>query len=422
MTKDAALADDLQDPTTGSPATNPFAFQNIGRFIPCSLTTTVSNTAPPIPSGGDYTNPYLLGQSTTGYRYHFATCLFEYFSALQNPNQDYTPNVSIDMDYNISGYSDAVCANAYPGVGAYSTNNTATGNYTSPVAVPNTNGTSNINGSSFSNGQTGYAKTAGSADPLMIRAINANAHAFPSDWYDAETTVGSDGWINVNTASWKVLACVPLVPLMNSDNTNNNGKTDWVNTQNLAKAIVYFRDIDDGSVVGSKHPHGPFHNLWELNLVPGFATAAIPPGNGKFPPLPWSAGNYPPNATCGDYFSDPARSGATAYPLNNNMANMYRTVDDWEYTSLMVNRVSNLLTVRSDTFTAYMQVQAWQNVGTPAAQMVAQRRAAYIFDRSSTAGLNNGVMNLLKSQSTTGQIWYPMSTNPTLRVYNVPTN
>ena len=419
MTKDAALADDLQDPLVGSPATNPFGFQNIGRFVPCSLTTAVSNTTPPIPSGGDYVNPYIGAGATTGYRYHFALCLFEYFSAQQNPNEDYTPNVTTDMDWIHT--SDSSTNNAYPGIGLLgslppippgNTDLSQSGgtNATSPVPVPNSNGITDRSVGGLDSG------TAGTAN------LRSNLAGYnPQSYFDAETTVGSDGLINVNTASWKVLACVPLVPFMNSDNLNNSGQTDWKNTETLAKKIVYFRDIDDGSVPGSKHPHGPFRTLWELNLVPGFATFCLP--GYAFQATPPTA---MVNASCGDYFSDPARSSTALplrpYPLMGNMSNAYRALNDWEYTSLMVNRVSNLLTVRSDTFTAYLQVQAWQNVGTPRAQMVAQRRAAYIFDRSSTSGLNTAAMELMQSQSTTGQIWAPMSTNPTLKVFSVPTN
>jgi len=61
----------------------------------------------------------------------------------------------------------------------------------------------------------------------------------------------------------------------------------------------------------------------------------------------------------------------------------------------MVTRVSNLLTTRSDSFTAYVVVQGWRNVGTPWPELVVQRRAALVLDRSGSipGGSNNSVLS-----------------------------
>src|SRR5436305_3419515 len=42
----------------------------------------------------------------------------------------------------------------------------------------------------------------------------------------------------------------------------------------MAQAIVYFRDVDDQSVVGERHPHGPFKSIVELNQVRNTAVGA----------------------------------------------------------------------------------------------------------------------------------------------------
>ena len=55
---------------------------------------------------------------------------------------------------------------------------------------------------------------------------------------------------------------------------------------------------------------------------------------------------------------------------------------DFEKQFLAFNRISNLVTIRSDSFTAYVLVQGWRNVGSANPEMVVQRRAAFIADRS----------------------------------------
>jgi hypothetical protein len=49
---------------------------------------------------------------------------------------------------------------------------------------------------------------------------------------------------------------------------------------------------------------------------------------------------------------------------------------------LGLTRISNLITTRSDSFTVYAQVQAWQNVGTQMPTLIATKRAAALLDRS----------------------------------------
>ena len=50
----------------------------------------------------------------------------------------------------------------------------------------------------------------------------------------------------------------------------------------------------------------------------------------------------------------------------------------------MLTRVSNLITTRSDVFTAYMLLEGWENAGTPKASLKVSRRAAFFLDRSQT--------------------------------------
>jgi hypothetical protein len=62
--------------------------------------------------------------------------------------------------------------------------------------------------------------------------------------------------------------------------------------------------------------------------------------------------------------------------------------DDWLSQNIMVDRVSNLLTTRSDSFTVYVVVQGWRNAyaqptGTgPWPELVVEKRMAMTVDRS----------------------------------------
>src|SRR5207302_258 len=63
-------------------------------------------------------------------------------------------------------------------------------------------------------------------------------------------------------------------------------------------------------------------------------------------------------------------------------------LNDFEEQFLMLNRISNLITTRSDSFTVYIIVQGWRNAGTSTPQLVVQRRAAMIVDRSNVTGVS----------------------------------
>jgi len=166
----------------------------------------------------------------------------------------------------------------------------------------------------------------------------------------AQDNVGVEGLININTASWKVLSMLPLTPSPG-------------NTQALAQAIALYRD-GDGTAA---HPtHGPFTSIFDLNLVPGFQTA-----ENAFTPV-----------TPSSFFGllSPADSGFGTASANHGSP--LGSEEDYQGDCLELTRISNLITTRSDTFTIYVVLQGWQNVGTATAQPTVTRRFAYIVDRS----------------------------------------
>jgi len=159
-----------------------------------------------------------------------------------------------------------------------------------------------------------------------------------------QDNVGIEGLININTASWKVLSMLPFVP-------NNPG----VNRQ-IAQNIVNYRLTN-----------GPFMSIFDLNQVPGFQneTGAV----GPISAAPSSGTGLVSPADAGFETSSPS-AAATGVS------------EDYQWDCLTLDRISNLITTRSDTFTIYVVLQGWQNVGTANAQPMVTRRFAYIVDRS----------------------------------------
>jgi DNA uptake protein ComE-like DNA-binding protein len=134
------------------------------------------------------------------------------------------------------------------------------------------------------------------------------------------------GRININTAPWFVIAQLPWV-------SQRKGGTDY----SLAQAIVKYRDE-------LKTPKG-FESIGELMNVTGMDYYKTQTGDlTGFPDLT-------PGGSTGD--------GAP---------------DDFEERDVIFARISNLVTVRSDVFTAYILVR----IGTDGPQ----KRAMAILDRS----------------------------------------
>jgi hypothetical protein len=323
--------------------------EQIGRCVPVLLNST-GNPAISIDDysmSGAYT-PTSTSQSSSTFqnilpaqwRYHFGLELFNQFTAVSNPESDYLPNIE-------------------PG----SWKGTVV-----PYPVSNTTATK-----------------FGSTTP----ANSGN-----------EDGVGVEGPINVNTASWRVLAALELIP--------RSQDPQGVLNEHLAQAIVHYRDVDDGvtrysavtlsgqtvttapgATVLPPRGHGPFNSLLELNQV--FDYTAGP--TGTTPNLRRIYANTFQNAfgTLPANLSTEAMRHQWGYytPGPSQTATGNLQIDDWVPQYLMVNRVSNLLTTRSDTFTVYVVVQGWRNVttanSTAAAgtlpELVVQRRMAMTVNR-----------------------------------------
>lgn len=228
----------------------------------------------------------------------------------------------------------------------------------------------------------------------------------PATAYD----VGDQGLVNINTAPLPVLAAVPWV-------RNADPVLERAVNVNIARSIIAHRE-----------KNGPFGSLFDLNAVRiidpangnetaltlrigGGGLAFTPPAdpgtnpgntevfigsfvqnltndNGDFSPL-GDAGEVPYTARPVPDPAFPGRRGnrnTDGSPVvSTNVGELRRPSGDFESQFLVITAVSNLLTTRSDTFTAYLVIEGWRNAGTPSATRVLQRRYAYLLDRTSVA-------------------------------------
>jgi hypothetical protein len=149
------------------------------------------------------------------------------------------------------------------------------------------------------------------------------------------------GRINVNTAPWFVIAQLP-----------------WMNPA-LAQAIVAYRDktaVPSGPDYSSRPGEAGFASIAELNYVVSNAAQ-------------FSMDYYGRDSVDMTGFPDLTPSDNAA--------------DDFEERDVIFSRVSNLTTVRSDVFTAYILVRI--GIDGP------QKRVLAIFDRSQVNSINDRV-------------------------------
>jgi hypothetical protein len=173
-----------------------------------------------------------------------------------------------------------------------------------------------------------------------------------------EETVPVDGLVNVNSTPWRVLAAVPWVPATTAGYAATNAA--------IGQAIAKYRDVNDGS----GKPHGPFRSLFELNEV------AVPGGKLRDVLGPSTSSDFTPDK--GNLSPlDPTTEGGP-----DNVSG------DFESVFNAMTRVSNLVTTRSDSYTAYILIQGWRGAETPSPHLVVQRRAAIIIDRSAVTPQN----------------------------------
>jgi hypothetical protein len=329
----------LTDPIYGTASGNNFAIEQVGRFCPIGRADALYSITYRTVVDDFWLPPSGLTISPT-WLYHWSTRLFDYLT-VQSPQLDLLPDVD-------PGVSDPNLFRQYFSYPVSTVN--------PPVPVANSNG--------------------------------AAANAEPNSTGSTEEAATVQGLININTAPWRVLAAVPWVPAAYPNHATDN--------VNIALSIAYYRDVDDGTGATPVRGHGPFKSIFELSNVPLHPFLPTPdmPTPAGLPPLlrdffTYSTGANYPFALTSDLGDLTAVYGNTMYPVLGDFKSQY----------MMINRVSNLITTRSDSFTAYVLLQGWRAAETPNAALVVQRRAAFLIDRSGVTPINSTpTVNFVPSQ------------------------
>jgi hypothetical protein len=225
-----------------------------------------------------------------------------------------------------------------------------------------------------------------------------------------------DGLININTAPAEVLR---LIPWVNADSSNSASLANATAANKLiANAIVKYRTGKYGTTpLGAPNDHMNmtagttryFHNLFELNKVidtlgaggnaslrtNGFTTGGTWGTESSNPDTSATFSGVPTFKTHdnGDFSPLTPANFFGAFGTTNEGAND-QTANDFESQFLQLTAVSNLITTRSDTFTVYIVVEGWTNTGTSNATRVAQRRLAFLVDRTGVTSTNNRVVKI----------------------------
>ncbi len=200
------------------------------------------------------------------------------------------------------------------------------------------------------------------ADPNFQNLFKYLTVMDPNDHGQPVTETRIKGRININTAPWFVLAQLPWV-------SYNTWVSYNITNYDLARSIVAYRDktiAPDGFDYSGRPGPSGFRNIGELMNV-SIDTNSL------------DRMDY--------YVGNPIPIGlATPSPTDCNG-------DAFEERDVIFDRISNLITVRSDVFTAYILVR----IGTNGPQ----KRVIAIFDRSGvmpTAGGYTGKVKVIAVQ------------------------
>jgi len=209
----------------------------------------------------------------------------------------------------------------------------------------------------------------------------------------AENGVPTRGLLNINTASWRALSAMQLAEPYPRGGTGPMSRDQWkllfdpVTGQwtlqagangiddniDIAKLIVWYRDgvVDPASGMRPGQ-HGPYRSIFDLYRLFGIR---------QYYDQGVVNSDDEPDDFDGDF--SPANGQAGAAP-NAPKTDGFR--NDYEERLLLVNRLGNLITTRSDTFTVYIVVEGWRNAGSidpgKPPEKIVERRAAFIADRS----------------------------------------
>ncbi len=389
ITMDAAMAEDtdtLTDPIAGDDASD--SREQIGRFCPLRTMDATAAAGTPLADPDDPNAKYGdYGMDPSKFRYAFARKLFEYFD-VRSPADDYLPNVKSGRD--------SWMLNKQYVAGEIVRNTTNTQNYrciqshvsTVPGDAPpntlywnptNEQTTGDVYFYYDQNRVLQYISGRPSPTPTLLPMPVQNGSADVANRQDGDATNDETeneeptrGRININTAPFKVLSMIPWVPP--ARDTVRFDPTDAANgylvpgansvddNEDFARALLLWRDGDFSRGVVAA---APMQTIFDIYRAPPAIS------------MQRSMLNADPNDDSGDFS-----------PRGNNLDGVRY---DFEEQYLLLNRVSNLITTRSDTFTVYILLQGYRNTGTANPELVVERRASMIVDRSRFTETNGTV-------------------------------
>ncbi len=317
------------------------ANEMIGRF--CPLNAAAPNA---------YPGTTALNQDY----YAWTSSLFNYLS-VSVPSDDYLPNVDPGLsDYAAYGFTYKDNAGAVVAPGAL-------------ALLPTT---------------SRYPQGNGATIPMAVKNSSSYVAADSRVPTVSEALVPREGLININTAPWYVMQALPFVaattlnyPDLFTLNTATGAVTvgpDGISdNQEIAKIICAWRD---GNGLGFTVPGGPFTSIYDLNKVTAINSTVAAPltFQNRFGTI--TIGTTQLDDYDGDLSPYNPTSTARGLPTVDGV------LDGFSPRFVQLNRVSNLITTRSDMYTVYVLVQGWRNVGTATPELVVQRRAAIMVDRT----------------------------------------
>jgi hypothetical protein len=349
----------LLPPGTSFQDTLPFTFNpNAGNTI--TLVRDVGGTDVVADSNSFGTGKWL--QDTNGIAYSLqrditpAKCIMRLWDS--NTNGSGSPTLGIANNYNTIG--DMNYIQAHPKNGPFTNIGEIGMIFRKPAYYfyqPGGSADPNVIGYSSSVDKE-YQVRLNLADPNFQKIFKYLTVIDPNNFYPNDPNYANEtrikGRININTAPAYVLAQLPWVSL----------RSGTYNDPNLAKAIVAYRDKSEVRKGDANYPNYTgsdpcgFRNIGQLcNVVSGNDDFGI------------------------DYYSRGSMTGnQTGFP---DLTPDDNAPDDFEERDLIFARISDLVTVRSDMFTAYILVRI--GVDGP------QKRCITILDRSGVKDPNDRV-------------------------------
>jgi hypothetical protein len=198
------------------------------------------------------------------------------------------------------------------------------------------------------------------ADPNYQQIFKYLTVMDPRNHISSTTETRIKGRININTAPAKVIAQLPWV----------SQRQGSYNDPNLAKAIVAYRDkmknqgINDPNYKDRPGAAG-FENIGQLMNIT--------------------------DSTVRNYNIDYYATDGNDLKYRPDLTQEDGAPDDFEERDLIFARISDLVTVRSDVFTAYILVRVCTGVNDKNEVQGPQKRYMVIFDRSETTPANRKV-------------------------------